>query len=150
MAAALGRVFVSRSPLLADVTVLLMRVAFGGMIALGHGRVKLLDFNKIAAAGFPDPLGVGVKASLVGAIFGELVCGILLVVGLLTRLAALQLVFTFAVAALLVHGSGPLFMPAENAKEPALVYMLIFAALALLGPGRFSLDAVVFRGRRKA
>ena len=59
----------------------------------------------------------------------------LIVAGLATRLSAIPAAFTMAVAAFVVHASDPLAK-----KEMALVYFAAFLAIALLGPGRWSLD----------
>ena len=46
-----------------------------------------------------------------------------------------------AVAAFVVHAGDPWTLGAGRSKEPALLYLFPFLALALTGPGRFSLDA---------
>lgn len=125
-----------------DLGLLLLRLTFGGLMAVGHGLVKLQGFDQMKG-GFPDPLGIGTQNSLIGAIGGELIAGALIAVGLFTRLSTIPAIFTMAIAAFLVHGSGPLFLPGEGAKEPALLYLLGYVAIAMLGPGRFSLDAVL-------
>ena len=130
----------ARGRQLADVGLLFLRVSAGGMMALGHGLPKLLAFSEKAAT-FSDPLGVGSTMSLTLAIFGELVCSLLVVAGVATRLTALPVVFTMFVAALVVHADDP-----WSKKEFALLYAVPFIALALLGPGRFSVDGL--RARR--
>lgn len=122
---------------------LLYRVAFGGMMVVGHGWPKLMAFSEKAAS-FPDPLGIGSTMSMVGAVSGELVCSALIVLGLGTRLAALPIAFTMGIAAFLIHANDALFLSAEGAaKEPALLYMVAFALLFFTGPGRFSVDRVL-------
>ena len=125
-----------------DLGLLLLRLTFGGLMAVWHGLVKLQGFDQMKG-GFPDPLGIGAQNSLIGAIGGELIAGALIAVGLFTRLSTIPAIFTMAIAAFLVHGSGPLFLPGEGTKEPALLYLLGYVAIAMLGPGRFSLDAVL-------
>lgn len=128
---------------LTSAALLLLRVGFGGMMAFGHGLGKAsLDASK-----FPDPLGIGNAASLYGAVFSELVCGVLVAVGLLTRLACIPLIFAMLVAAFVVHASGPFFLPGQGAKEPAVMYALVFLGILLLGPGRWSIDHALF-GRK--
>jgi putative oxidoreductase len=130
-------------PALTDLGLLLLRASFGGLMALGHGLGKL----SADASKFPDPLGIGNAASLYGAVFSELVCGLLLVLGLLTRLACLPLIFAMLVAAFVIHAADPFFLPGPRTKEPAVIYALAFACVLILGPGRFSLDHALF-GRR--
>ena len=127
----------------------LHRVVFGGFMLVGHGWGKLMSFND-HAGGFPDPLGIGPHASMAGAVFCEVVCAALLVAGLLTRPAALGLVFTMAVAGFVVHGADPLFMGNGAAKEPALIYLAGYFLLLFTGPGRYSLDHLITRDRLRS
>lgn len=125
----------------ADLGLLILRVSIGSMMLFGHGLPKLLAFSEKAAT-FSDPLGVGSTASLVLAIVGEVVASALLIVGLGTRLAAVPLLITMLVAALLVHGDDP-----WARKEFALLYAVPALALIFTGPGRFALDARFVRSR---
>ena len=122
---------------------LLFRIVFGGFMLIGHGWVKLLAFSEKAST-FPDPLGIGNELSMVSAVFCEVVCSALVVLGLATRFAVLPLVFTMVIAAFVVHGGDSLFMGDGAAKEPALVYLTAFALLFFTGPGCFSVDTVFF------
>ena len=110
---------------------------------LGHGLPKLNNFAALSSK-FPDPLGVGSSLSLSLAIFSEILCSALLILGIGTRLASTQLIFTMIVAAFVVHGAHPFFAPAgQPSKEFALVYLAGFLVLFLAGPGRFSIDRVI-------
>ena len=113
---------------------LVLRLAAGGLM-LSHGIPKLMKWGTLSDR-FPDPFGVGSPASLALAIFAEVGCSALLVVGLFTRLATVPLMVTMLVAALMIHGDDP-----WSKKELAVVYLLMYATLAMTGPGRFSLDA---------
>jgi len=55
-----------------------------------HGIEKLAHFKDIAS-GFPDPLGIGQPVSLALVMFAEVVGSLLLIMGLVTRFAALML-----------------------------------------------------------
>lgn len=114
----------------------------GGMLAL-HGVPKLLAFSEKAAT-FRDPLGVGSTASLALAIFAEVVCSVLLILGAFTRLAVVPLLVTMLVAAFVVHAADP-----WSKKELALLYVAIFLPLLLAGPGRWSVDARMSAGRAR-
>lgn len=119
------------------------RVGLGLMMLLAHGMPKLNNFAAISSK-FPDPLGVGSQLSLSLAIFSEVFCAGLLLLGLGTRLAASQLIITMAVAAFVVHGADPFFAPPGQAsKEFALVYLTGFLVLFLTGPGKFSIDRAI-------
>jgi putative oxidoreductase len=125
-----------------DLGLLALRVFAGLTLALVHGLPKLQNFAAYATQ-FPDPLGAGAKFSLVLAIFGELICGILVALGLAARLSAIPAAITMFVAYLVIHAADPF-----QKKELALVYGVMFVVLALTGPGRFSLDAVIGAKRR--
>lgn len=120
---------------LSDLGLLALRLGIGGMMLLGHGWPKLAKFSALAGK-FPDPLGVGSQLSLVMAVFGEVVCAALLMLGLLTRLAAIPFLITMVVAVVMVHGGDP-----WAKKELALLYALPALTLLLTGPGGLSVDA---------
>ncbi len=125
-----------------DVGILILRVGFGGLLAVQHGLPKLQQWAQYASV-FPDPLHVGSKMSLGLAVFGELVCGSLVAVGLASRIAAIPAFITMAVAFFVVHSIDP-----WTKKEMAFVYMIAFLVLALTGPGRLSLDALIGAKRK--
>ena len=112
---------------------LLLRVGFGAMM-LTHGIPKLLkmisgDFS------FGDPIGIGEPASLVLAVLGEVVFPVLVIIGYKTRISALPILITMIVAAFIVHAADPL-----ATKEKAILYLIGFAAIAILGAGKYSID----------
>ena len=139
MALPLARSIRSIQPTLTDIGLLVLRIAFGGMLLVGHGWSKLQNYSTMAE-NFADPIGIGMRNSLLGAIFAEVVCSALVIIGLATRLAGLVLVFAFCVAALIVHQNDPMFAQGGSSKEPALTYLCVFLALVFLGPGRVSID----------
>ncbi len=114
---------------------LLLRVAVASMM-LTHGIPKL---RKVMAGDwrFGDPLGLGQEVSLALATFAEVGCSLLLLFGLLTRLATLPLLFTMAVTLIFVHNSDPF-----SDKELPLLYALIYATLFFTGPGKYSIDGI--------
>lgn len=118
-----------------DISLLLLRLAFGGLMIINHGWGKL---NKLLAEGpvkFADPLGLGKEISLQLAVFSEVVCAFLLVIGLFTRLAAVPALITMLVAAWIVHGGDPF-----KQQEHALLFAVVYAVLIIMGPGKFSID----------
>lgn len=123
-------------PTSTNCAILLLRVALGTQMLLGHGWGKLMSFSEKAAT-FPDPLGVGHTTSMALAVFGEVVCMGLLIVGAFTRLAALSGAVTMAVAFFLVHGGK---LSGTNSGEMAFLYLVGFIAIFLTGPGLFALD----------
>ena len=123
-------------PTSTNLAILLLRVALGAQMLIGHGWGKLMSYSEKAAT-FEDPLGVGPATSMALAVFGEVVCMSLLVVGAFTRLAALGGAVTMAVAFFLVHGGK---LSGANSGEMAFLYLVGFVAIFLTGPGLVALD----------
>ncbi len=119
-----------------DFGLLILRLSAGGMMAFGHGLGKLTGVLKGGGASFPDPLGIGGQLSLGLAAGAEFFAALLIILGLKTRLSAIPLVFSMAVAAFLVHGNDP-FMK----KEKALLYLVMFLVVLFCGPGKHSVDS---------
>ena len=115
---------------------LILRVTFG-LLMLSHGVPKLMKLLN-GTMEFGDPIGIGVPASLTLTVFAEVVCSILLVIGLWTRLALIPLIITMFVAVFIVHIQDDL-----ATMESALLYLLSYCALFLLGSGTYSMDAVL-------
>jgi putative oxidoreductase len=116
----------------------LIRAWFGLLLAFGHGLAKFDDLagfsSKVAEKGIPLASVLGPAAAL-----SELVGGILLALGLFSRLAALFVCGTMLVAAFVVHAADPFAK-----KEFALAYAVAALAVLIAGPGKYSLDARLF------
>ena len=124
-----------------DLVLLLLRLCFGGLMAINHGWSK---FQKLLAGGpyeWADPLGMGPALSLGLASFAEFICAILLVLGLFTRLAALPLIVTMFVAAFIVHWSDGF-----KEMEHAILFLIPYVCIAIAGPGWYSFDAQFRKG----
>lgn len=129
----------------AAVGLLLVRLVVGVAFAF-HG------WGKINSPG--GPMGwMGPDAPLPGyllaaAAFSEFLGGIALAVGLLTPLASLALIGTM-IGALQHHiSAGDPFVGAGGPSwELAATYLAASVLILLVGPGRISIDAVVFAGR---
>lgn len=142
----------TRDPL-ASAGIFVLRVSIGAMMAIGHGWGKLVKFQD-GVQGFPRPAiwplsQMSHEVSKAFAVFAELGCGALLVLGLATRPAAFMLGFTMVVAAFQIHASGPWFLPGAGAKEPALLYLAVCLTLIFTGAGNYSLDRALGPGGKK-
>ncbi len=122
---------------------LLLRVWFGVALFLKHGLEKPTHFAQMAAH-FPNPVHIGPVPSLVVALISDAVCSILVILGLATRWAALFIFFNVLVAWVFVHHL-QFFGHTADHGELTVLYIGAFLALAILGPGRFSLDAALLR-----
>lgn len=120
-----------------DLGLLVLRAVLGLTMLFNHGLGKALEYSSLKSK-FGDPLGIGSQASLSLAVFGEVVCAALLVLGLWTRFAAAGLAVTMGVAFALVHDLR--LKPGGNSGELAFIYLAGFVAILLAGPGRYALD----------
>ncbi len=128
---------------------LLGRVAVGVCFVV-HGLGKLGLVGSGTMAGFTEFLrerGVPmpeVQARI--AMLSEIVGGTLLALGLLMRPACLLLVGTMLVAGVVGHrGAGYLITNEPPGAEYTINLVVISLVLFLIGPGRFSLDALLFQ-----
>lgn len=122
-----------------DITLLIARLSLGGFMLYGHGWGKMMSYGEKAST-FPDPLGVGNSLSMALAIFSEVFCSIAIMLGLATRIAVLQLIFTMTIAAFVVHSGDPFAI-----KEKALLYLFAYIPILMLGPGKISIDGVLVK-----
>lgn len=134
-----GRLEVGPLP---SVGLLLLRAGTGLTMAIAHGYPKL-ERALSDAPRFADPFGIGEVPSLWLAIFGELVCGVLIAIGLGTRLAAIPFAITMLTAITVTHAADP-----WSDKEHAFLFLVPAIVLVITGPGRYSLDAWIGQRRR--
>jgi putative oxidoreductase len=123
----------------ADPVYCIMRLFVGLMFAC-HGAQKILGwFAK--PGGASEPL----DAMMTTGGWIELICGLLIAIGLLTRPAAFLASGMMAVAYFMVHAKGS-FVPIVNHGESAVLYCWVFLFIFFYGPGRISVDALMKRG----
>ena len=139
-----------------DLGLLILRLA-GLYLAIGHGWGKVVGLASgetrflegVANLGFPMPVVFAWAAAL-----SELVGGTAMALGLFTRWAAAFAATTMFVAAFVRHRAASQFLswigiaPASEESfkawgnpELSTIFLLVCLAVALLGPGRFSIDA---------
>lgn len=117
-----------------DVAILILRVGLAFMM-LTHGIGKaglLFSGDEIK---FIDPIGLGATVSLILAVFAEVICSFLILIGLKLRFSVTPLIVTMLIAIFMVHLSDP-----WSSKELAVMYLLGYVVLFLSGAGKFSLD----------
>jgi putative oxidoreductase len=124
---------------------LVLRLVVGATFLL-HGLDKLSDLTEteqfFAAQSIPIP---GAMAAFVAAT--ETVGGVLLIAGLATPLFAVALTIDMLVALLTTHLDQGFFV-ADGGMELVLLLGVASLAIALTGPGRYSVDAVSGLGRQ--
>ncbi len=119
-----------------DLAFLLLRLQVG-ILMLTHGIPKLLSYSEKMDS-FADPFGLGSPVSLALAIFAEVFCSILLILGFKIRLALIPLIVTMLVAVFIASWDKPF-----GRKELGLMYLLPYFVLMLTGPGKYSLDGIL-------
>ncbi|HMT01576.1 MAG TPA: DoxX family protein [Candidatus Absconditabacterales bacterium] len=133
-----------------DIGLLVIRVGLGILFVIA-GRPKITGGTQMRA-------WLGGNMSLIGitfwpvfrgfmAAFAEFVGGILVILGFMKRPAAFLIAFTMFIATLM-HLST---VPAESnildlikASQLTLALLIVFAGLMITGPGKISLDYIVF------
>jgi putative oxidoreductase len=126
----------------------LLRAAVGAVF-IAHGAQKLFVFGLGGVTGAFGQMGVPfpeITGPLVALL--EFFGGIALVVGLLTRPAALGLAINMVGAMVLVHAPNGFFLP--NGIEFTLLLGSASLALAIMGAGELSVDAFLARRRQQA
>jgi putative oxidoreductase len=126
----------------ADLGALLLRLVLGGLLAY-HGYTKFVAYDQILPM-FSDLIGIGSKLSFNLVIFAELVCGLLVAIGLLTRLSVIPIFIAMSVAFFLAHAKDPF-----QVKELAFTFMLLAIVVFVLGSGRYSVDGLLFKSKNR-
>ena len=126
----------------AGATLSLLRMV-AGLLLFCPGAMKLFGW----LGGMPA--GVALTPLLMTAGVIEVVAGTALMLGLFTRpvafIASGEMCFAYFIGHF-PHG----FLPIQNHGEPAVLLCFIFLYLSAAGPGPFSLDHVMRRGRGAA
>ena len=111
------------------------------LLFIEHGTQKLF--------GSPPGPGPFPAASLMGvAAIIEISCGSLLLLGLLTRLAAFVAAGEMAVAYFMVHAPKSPF-PVVNMGEPAILNCFAFLYFVFAGAGVWSLDYLIWKPKQR-
>ena len=124
-----------------SILLLALRIFFGLML-MAHGLEKLGNFIDLSFT-FPDPMGVGKTLSLSLVIFGELCCSLAFILGFLYRLSTIPMIIVMGTAFFYVHegsiGNG----------ELAFIYLIVLILMYIAGPGKYSIDAVIYNRMHK-
>lgn len=119
--------------------VALLRIGVSVMM-LVHGIPKVIMLWNGQGEEWLNPIGIGPTLSLFLATFAEFFCSILILAGLMTRLAAFVLFVNFCVI-VFAYDAGT---PWSVAELPTL-YLLVYGVLVLTGAGRLSIDHFLAR-----
>jgi putative oxidoreductase len=118
-----------------DLGLLFLRCSGAAFLLLVHGLPKLLDFQQQLSL-IEDPFHLGARLTLLLAIATEVLCPLLIIAGVLARLACLPILFLLLVALMVVHPDWTL-----EQGQFAWLLLIIFTAVFIAGPGRLALNA---------
>jgi putative oxidoreductase len=113
------------------VALLFLRVTASVLVLLVHGLPKTIHYTSQLEA-IEDPLHFGKTLTLGFAIFAEVVCPLLMIAGIATRLAALPIMLVCVIALGLVHREWTL-----DQGQFAWMLLIMFGTIAIAGAGRY-------------
>src|SRR5690606_522501 len=108
-----------------DLILLIIRIGVATLM-LTHGLPKLQMLFGGGEIQFPGILGLSPALSLGLAVFAEVLCSVLIFIGLGTRLASIPLIITMLVAVFMFHLNDPF-----ASKEPGLLYLFLYIPLLI-------------------
>ncbi|SKB10560.1 putative oxidoreductase [Pseudomonas extremaustralis] len=116
-----------------DLGLLFLRIS-GALFLLGvHGLPKVLNYSEQLKL-IEDPFHLGAHVTLLLAIFAEVLCPLLIVAGLLVRLACLPILAVLLIAMVVVHPEWSVFE-----GQFGWLLLIIFTSILIAGPGRLRL-----------
>ncbi len=131
------------NPMLQDVSLLILRLLPSYYMVMNHGWKKIVNPQKWERYGnfftkyFGDFIDFANTPLGFMASFSESICALMVLIGVFTQPASVLLAFTMLVAAM-HHITG------TGSPENAWVFFSIYTAIALAGPGKYSLDFLLF------
>jgi putative oxidoreductase len=133
--------------MMVNIGLLIIRLVIG-ILFIGHGAQKL--FGWFGGYGLKGTGGwfesIGMKPGVTMALFAglaELIGGMLFALGLLTPIAGIMIAGTMVMAIVKVHGPNGLWAT-SNGYEYNLTLLAVAIGIALIGPGQYALDAILF------
>ena len=118
-----------------DLGLLFLRLSGAMLLLYVHGLPKIMHFSG-ELRHIEDPLHIGRSFTLLFTICAEVLCPLLIVPGILTRIASMAILLLLAVSMFLVH-------PGWSVVEGQFgwLLMIVFGAIAFMGAGCYSIDA---------
>lgn len=114
-----------------------------GLLILPFGWSKLQDYENLSQNFFDNIIGIGDEPALLLCIFAQLICPFFLMTGFLTRIAGFFLFFH------MIPATGYHFTDPIGKVGFPLAFLLIYFILMMSGPGKYSLDNILFGKNNK-
>jgi putative oxidoreductase len=133
------------TPRQAQIALAVIRIV-AGIIFMAHGYQKFFMMGIDGVTGFFTQLGIplpGIMAIVIATL--ELAGGLALLLGVFARFVAVPLAFDILGAIVTVHIKNGFFVP--TGVEFVLLLLSAAVAIAVAGPGAFSIDAATTRSR---
>ncbi|MDZ4759199.1 MAG: DoxX family protein [Bacteroidota bacterium] len=126
------------NPFRISMGLLILRLSVA-ILMIPHGYNKMAHFAEKQAK-FMSFMGLSSEISLALTIGAELFCSLLLAAGILTRFTLIPLIVAMMVAVFVSH-QGEIFGDGQE----AFLYMITYVVLFIAGPGKFSMDTLLFK-----
>ena len=117
-----------------DLGLLFLRVSGALFLLWVHGLPKLLNYSEQLKL-IEDPFHLGPHVTLLLAIFAEMLCPLLIMAGVLVRLACLPILAVLLIAMVVVHPQWTVFE-----GQFGWLLLIIFTSVLIAGPGRLVLS----------
>jgi putative oxidoreductase len=117
-----------------DLGLLFLRASGALFLLFVHGLPKLLNL-KAQLSLIEDPFHLGAPLTLSMAIFAEVLCPLLILTGVLARIACLPILFLLLVALVVVHSDWSV-----DQGQFGWLLIIIFTSVLIAGPGRLALN----------
>jgi putative oxidoreductase len=133
----------SSQPLAMDAGILFVRLILGGLF-IWHGLDAITHYQQYLAYSLQinpkGTIGLGAEFEFPLVVYSQFICGILLVLGLFTRLSVIPIFIMMTIAVFIAHKADDFTM-----KEKAVCYMLLCIPVFIFGGGRYSADRLIFK-----
>ncbi len=117
-----------------NLAMLFFRVAVASELLIAHG-LKKIGIGVVIAETVPNPLGLPEVLNQAFAIGANIGMPLFIVLGLLTRIAALPILAITLTGYFVVHFNDPILV-----KDIPFMYSVSFLLIAVTGAGKYSLD----------
>ncbi|PFG72289.1 putative oxidoreductase [Pseudomonas poae] len=117
-----------------DLGLLFLRGSGALFLLWVHGLPKLLNYSEQLKL-IEDPFHLGAHVTLLLAIFAEVLCPLLIIAGVLVRLACLPILAVLLIAMVVVHPEWTLLE-----GQFGWLLLIIFTSILIAGPGCLALE----------